>query len=355
MSTEVTNRQFKEFVEHGGYQKREYWKHLFVEKGRTLSWEETMARFRDTTGRPGPATWELGKYPRGQEDYPVSGVSWYEAAAYAEFSGKSLPTIFHWAWAAQTWLSEYIVPLSNFGSGGPARVGSHQGMSPWDTYDMAGNVKEWCWNASDPNKRYILGGAWSEPDYMFTDPDARSPFDRSPELGFRCVKYLSPPPDTMTALVSSPSRNYDKETPVSDQVFEIYRSLYSYDKTPLNARVESAADSAEDFRQAKVSFDAAYHKDRVAAYLFLPKKFRPPYQTVVFFPGAGAIATSSSKYLTDLLVFDFIVRSGRAVMYPVYRGTYERRDDLSSDYPDMTSSYRDHVICWSKDLGRSID
>jgi eukaryotic-like serine/threonine-protein kinase len=42
-------------------------------------------------------------------------------------------------------------------------------------------------------------------------------------------------------------------------------------------------------------------------------------------------------------------------MYPIYRGTYERRDDLKSDWPNMTNSYREHVICWSKDLGRSID
>jgi formylglycine-generating enzyme required for sulfatase activity len=47
-------------------------------------------------GRPGPSTWEAGSYPPGQENYPVSGASWYEAAAYAEFAGTSLPTVAHW-------------------------------------------------------------------------------------------------------------------------------------------------------------------------------------------------------------------------------------------------------------------
>ena len=42
-------------------------------------------------------------------------------------------------------------------------------------------------------------------------------------------------------------------------------------------------------------------------------------------------------------------------MYPIYKGTYERGDGLDSDYPDETSFYKDHVIMWSKDLGRSID
>jgi serine/threonine protein kinase len=68
----------------------------FVSRGRTLTWEAAVASFRDTTGRPGPATWELGNFPDGQDDWPVNGVSWYEAAAYAVFAGKLLPTIYHW-------------------------------------------------------------------------------------------------------------------------------------------------------------------------------------------------------------------------------------------------------------------
>jgi sulfatase-modifying factor enzyme 1 len=46
-----------------------------------------------------------GRLPaRGQEDFPVSGVSWYETAAYAEFAGKALPTIYHWVTAASPWI-----------------------------------------------------------------------------------------------------------------------------------------------------------------------------------------------------------------------------------------------------------
>ncbi len=100
---EVTNKQYKQFVDAGGYQKPQFWKDEFVKDGRVLSWKEAMAELRDRTGRPGPSTWELGDYPEGQTDYPVTGVSWYEAAAYAEFVGKSLPTIYHWRKAAGTW------------------------------------------------------------------------------------------------------------------------------------------------------------------------------------------------------------------------------------------------------------
>ena len=49
-----------------------------------------MSEFQDATGRPGPLMWEGGEYPEGEDNIPVHGISWYEAAAYAEFSGKRL-------------------------------------------------------------------------------------------------------------------------------------------------------------------------------------------------------------------------------------------------------------------------
>ena len=93
---EVTNRQYQEFVDEGGYQKRQYWKQKFIKDGKEIAWDQAMDLFRDPTGRPGPSIWEGGHFPQGQADYPVSGVSWYEAAAYAEFAGKSLPTLAQW-------------------------------------------------------------------------------------------------------------------------------------------------------------------------------------------------------------------------------------------------------------------
>jgi eukaryotic-like serine/threonine-protein kinase len=122
---EVTNREFKRFIEQGGYQKREYWTQPIVAGGRTLAWDEAISAFRDSTGRPGPSTWELGMYPDGHEDWPVSGVSWYEAAAYAAFAGKRLPTAYHWHQAAGS-AGAYsdVLQFSNFGGPGPARVGA---------------------------------------------------------------------------------------------------------------------------------------------------------------------------------------------------------------------------------------
>ncbi len=269
---ETTNKQFKEFLDKGGYQKPEYWKHGFRKGGRLLSWQAAMQIFRDTTGRPGPATWVQGEYPRGQEDFPVTGVSWYEAAAYAEWAGKALPTVYHWATAASPWASASILPASNFSGQGPARVGTFRGMSWFGAYDMGGNVKEWCLNEADPGKRYILGGAWDEPLYMFNNADARSEFERSSNFGFRCAKYSVA---GMAARATDPLalrvRDFNLEKPVSDELFRVYKSLYSYDKTPLRAAVESV-DNTGEWKREKISFAAAYGNERVLAYLFLPKK-----------------------------------------------------------------------------------
>jgi hypothetical protein len=234
---EITNKAFKEFVNSGGYQKSEFWQHRFVKDGKTLSWEEAMAYFKDKTGRHGPATWEVEDYPAGEENYPVMGVSWYEAAAYAEFAGKSLPTIFHWNSAAGTRISWVIIPLSNFGYG-PSPVGSHQAMNPAGTYDMAGNVREWCQNESDRKEwRYILGGGWNDPAYAFNDAFTQHAFDRSLTNGFRCIKYIDKDENlaSLTRTIKLPYRDLLNEKPVSDETFKIFLGMYAYDKTELNA------------------------------------------------------------------------------------------------------------------------
>jgi eukaryotic-like serine/threonine-protein kinase len=354
---EVTNRAFKQFVDAGGYRKPEYWKQPFVENGKILSWEEAMSRFRDKAGRPGPTTWELGNYPEGQGDYPVTGVSWYEAAAYAEFTGKSLPTAQQWQNAAWPWMgvASDMEPISNFEGRGLAPIGRYKGMSPYGAYDMAGNAKEWCWNANE-NKRFILGGAWNEPPYMFLDPDAQSPFGRLPTYGFRCVKEIPGTSLPKAALepISAKFRDLSKEKPVSDQVFAAFKNLYRYDTEPLDTVADPLDESGEYWTRQKVTFNAAYGNERMSAYVYLPRNSTPPFQTVVFFPGSYAVVARSSKDL-ELFGCDFIIKSGRALVYPIYKSHYERGDGLPYDNPDETVRYRDHVIYWRKDLGRTID
>ena len=349
---EVTNRQFKAFVDAGGYSKQEFWTTPFVEDGRAIPWAQAMARFRDRTGRPGASTWELGTYPADQADFPVSGVSWFEAAAFAVYTGKSLPSAFQWRLAADflgpSGVYGDILLNSNFNGKGPVAVGSLHGIAPYGQYDMAGNVKEWCWNETSGG-RMILGGGWNEPKYMYEDRDAQLPFGRAATYGFRLVKNIDAPPPASYAALPDRARDYSAEKPIDDAGFAIVKSLYAFDPRPLNARIENTEEAA-DWRRETVTFDAAYGDERVIAYLYLPKSAAPPpYQTVIYFPGGDAPLLRSSRVL-NLTNVDFIIRSGRALVYPVYQGTFERAVTLKG-----VNTFRDLTIARVKDFRRAVE
>ncbi len=353
---EVTNRAYRRFVAAGGYTKAEYWTEPFVREGHVIPRDAAMKLFVDRTGRPGPATWEAGDVPNGQDDLPVGGISWYEAAAYAKFAGKLLPTLYHWNRAAEAWASASVVPGSNYRGEGPARGSTTAGMSPFGTFDMAGNVREWCYTAGGSG-RYILGGGWNDPTYSFNDAYTQDPFDRSVTNGVRLMKYVRDEPNRTLAEqpLERAFRDFSREKPVPDVVWQGYRAMYDYDRTPLNDRVEAVDTSSADWRVEKVGFDAAYGHEQMGAYVFIPKGKAPPYQAVVFFPASNGLHERSSSGLSLAQYIDFFVKSGRVVIHPIYKSTYERGDSLNSDYADESVFYRDHVLMWAKDLRRSVD
>src|SRR4030095_1384539 len=193
-----------------------------------------------------------------------------------------------------------ITAVSNFGNQGPARAGAYQGLASKGTYDMAGNVKEWTANPWG-DKRYILGGSWNEPSYMFQEPDARGPFEREPTFGFRCIKYPSPLTPALSEklnanVVRTPiDRTQDK--PADDRSFEVFTSLLSYDHSDLKPTSESVTE-ASHWRREKVSFQAGYGTERVILHLYLPKNAVPPYQAVFYFPGSNVLSARTPDEVT---------------------------------------------------------
>jgi dienelactone hydrolase len=364
---EITNKQYKEFLDKGSYRNSEYWKNEFIKEGKKLTWEEAMAEFTDKTGRQGPSTWEAGDYPDGQDDYPVSGVSWYEAAAYAEFAGKVLPTGDHWDSGAgfyefpvMSYVAPEIFPLSNFGAKGPAPVGHYSNISCYGALDMAGNVREWNWNETNFG-RVISGGGWSDEDYMYMEWSQLPPFDRSPMNGFRCALYLDKEKIPVTAfrLIEMALRgnmDYSTVTPVPESIFRIYKNQFLYDKTDLSPLIEERDDGPEDWIVEKVSFNAAYGDERMIAYLFLPRHSSPPFQTLIFFPGSSAIEARELGIEASVNGYlDFVLKSGRAAVFPVYFRTYERNDGKNDYYPAESHQYTEALVKWVKDFSRTID
>jgi dienelactone hydrolase len=119
--------------------------------------------------------------------------------------------------------------------------------------------------------------------------------------------------------------------------------------------VEESEESSDYWRKEKVTFDAAYGGERVIAYLFLPKNVKPPYQTVIYFPGWADTGKQSSENITPPPFNESIIMSGRAFVYPVYKGTFERRFVEGPPLLEKPNAHREWVIQFSKDLRRTID
>ena len=353
---ETTNADYKKFVDAGGYTKKEYWNEPFLKDGQPLTWERAMALFVDRTGRPGPATWEGGDIPRGAAQLPVGGLSWYEAAAYAKFAGKSLPTLYHWMRAAGTSASGVMVRGSRFDADSPAPGGAPSSMGPWGLFDAAGNVREWCSNLDGLGKRYLLGGGYNDSPYRFTDATAVPPFDRSPSNGVRLVKYLTRDDalEQASRPIAGSFRDYTREKPPAEATVASYRRFYDYDRTPLKARVDEVDSSRAEWIRESVSLDAAYGGERLRLLLYRPRRATKRLQTVVVFPGSDAYyGTKADDHYAEQQ--DFIIKNGRALVLPIYKSTYERNDKLSTNSPDSSIAYRDHVVAWAKDLRRTLD
>jgi dienelactone hydrolase len=110
-----------------------------------------------------------------------------------------------------------------------------------------------------------------------------------------------------------------------------------------------------------ITFDAAYGGERIIAHLFLPKNTAPPYQTVIYFPGSASLFQSSSEGLDSYYEFpvflSFLVKNGRAVLYPAYKGTFERRDDalVPIHVGEKSHRFTEYLIQLVKDFKRCID
>ncbi|MDA7873990.1 bifunctional serine/threonine-protein kinase/formylglycine-generating enzyme family protein [Rhodopirellula sp.] len=189
---EVSNQDYREFVLAGGYENAEFWSGLeFVLDGEKQSFDEAMKRFLDSTGKAGPASWVDGSFAVGMASYPVSGLSFFEASAYAQYRGKRLPTLSEWRRAASGATQSAVSARQNFENDHPAKCGAHTGISRFNIRDLGGNVREWCSTGRERSSCYILGGSWQSSSDVFALNIVKSRWNRSIVNGFRCCKNFS--------------------------------------------------------------------------------------------------------------------------------------------------------------------
>jgi dienelactone hydrolase len=231
-------------------------------------------------------------------------------------------------------------------------------MSFVEVFDLAGNVREWTSTAIG-DERIVLGGSWNDAYYIAGTADTSAPpADRSPGNGIRLAVTTDDP--AVAARVRAPLAHrttaapVDARQPVSDEVYAAYGRVFDYRRGALNASVE-ATDSTRVWIRERIQFDAGYGSERMVLYLYRPTGGSAPYQTVVYWPGWDTFALNDvDEYFAKQV--DFIVKSGRAVAFPIYKGIFERRIGNARRRPAFdTAEYRDNAIDTVKDLRRTID
>jgi len=368
---EVTNADYQSFVDDGGYSNEHFWEHPFMDGQQEIPFDEAMARFVDQSGRPGPSSWLGGTFESGKENHPVSGVSWYEAAAYAKYRNRHLPSGLHWGLARgetstliqfpQLGGHALFTPFSNFHEEGTVPVGSMPGITSYGAYDLAGNVREWCFNPTSSG-RLVRGAGYGDNTYKFEELGQAPPLFRVPGYGFRTVHLPDGmrPESVFNVMSITPSQQYRPEDVVSDDVFQIFLRQFDYDKTDPDGRLQSRSDGPF-WRSERISVTLPYGNERMDVVLFLPLNAKPPYQTVIYFPGSGSIFHGSSEHLEEYYEFpvflSFLVKTGRAVVYPIYNGTFERADETTTQlHLGMpTNAYTSYLIELVQDFRRTVD
>jgi TolB-like protein len=359
---EVRNRDFKEFVNAGGYTEAGHWRDLPFD-----DWRTAVNAFVDLTGRPGPSTWRAGSYPDATTDHPVTGVSWYEAVAYCRFRGKELPTAYHWYRAAgsivEFWesVSSAIVHGSNFAGRELAPVGRFSSLGPHGTYDMAGNAREWLWTQGSLG-RWVAGGAFNEPRYLYLQPEEAPPADRSAVNGFRCMRPVQAGPanEDLRRPIVAQAVDYAAMVPIGDAAYSILAQQLDYRQTPVTPRAEAAGSSNPAWTVERFTLPTGYDDTSFAVQLFLPTDRRSRSGVIFYMPHSGEftapVTTAEFDPAKGGVPLDFLLKSGWALAVVAFDGAYERQwsaERRQSMGP--TERTRLELRHWREELGRAID
>ena len=362
---EVSNIEFKEFLDQGGYENPEFWDFPIVIEGKEYTYKNTIGRFTDKFGKFGPGNWRYGQYPKGEENYPVSNISWFEASAFARFKGLKLPNVFQWLHAAN--LHGFnIGKLPNLEK---VNLNSDKLVDVFYEPDslkllpnIAGNVREWVTNPDSDFNYSALGGSYNEPTYSFSSYYSLSPFARTAENGFRLVKSFSEKDKKQDKITIKYDKNYirdfDKEENVSDEIFLYYKSQFDFEDYPMEVLLEDIQTPEKGYKIERFEMDTPYKSDeKLFGFIIYSLKFKDYLKPIIDHPSAGALFDKTTNWLKKYSIRDnkFLLDEGYAVILPVYHSTLSRKRTIDSWWPNKSEEYKQSILKIGKDFKRVID
>lgn len=333
---EVSNRAYQKFVdEKNGYHDLQYWTELVEDTGGEEKARQVLNTFVDDSSKQlGPRNWINGRFPPGEENHPVRGISWYEACAYARSERKSLLAAPDWQRAATRNLASYLLPIANYSSDEPLDCGDNNVVGGNGIYDMAGNVSEWTMTRDEGSWRRVCGGSFPDPSYVFfSNYVSVNAADRPLKVGFRCAKYQNVP--ETRGDTRDPDR-YNASMRIDPGVeWESCLRQFDYDRTlPLNSKTIYSESMNSYCKYELVRIDAPYGHEELNLHFFIPHEPSELLQTIVYLPGASStrlIRFDDAIHLADAKNVEEFVKNGRLVCWPEIQRTFGRRREQRND------------------------
>lgn len=350
---EVSNKEFKEFVDANGYYREEYWPTKLMHNGTEISFNDVKTSFVDKSNFPSPKNWVQGTYENGKDLFPVSGISWYEASAYAKFRNMSLPSVAEWFYAFDRNRPERALKNANINSYNytKSRIESNS-VNNNGIFDMAGNVREWVSNnIKDDHSKGILGGSFADDTYVPFDFYSQYAWNRSSYNGLRLVKKIEPDNSGEIFYKREKLRNFYENYRTTEKEWNLMESLYMYDKNKI---------SFESVNTSKVTGQEFYctSSNVISSNMTMPihhLQANPNVKSkkaIIYFPGSNALYRDKLNYPTSVTA---MVNSGIDVIFPEYLSTYSRKDEMKTDIGNTSMNYRDHLITWVKEVRYAVD
>ena len=361
---EVSNGQYQEFVNAKGYERPEFWDFPFTVDGEQIAFADAVKQFTGRHGQSGPAQWSYGKHPANQEDFPVTGVSWFEARAYARFKEMQLPNMYQWLAAANLAHTGLLpdISRSNLKSSIMRELADSHDANAYGIRNIAGNVKEWVTNPHGQGRRKqtILGGAYYDNEYNFNEYYSADPFERSIGYGIRLVQQRTDAKEDSLdhKVVSHIKRDILSEEDVSDAVFEVYKAQFDYAPDPVDVKLDTLASYDADYVVERFEMPTPYTSNaNLSGYIVYYKRYSGDIKPILVFPSAGAIYATDSATLPAGIIKDkhYLLMEGYAVIHPVYYNTYDREKLLKTWWANESEEYKNSIIRMGKEYRRTID